>query len=684
MGKSSGGGNQVIGFAYFLGMAVATATKIDELVKFKFKGDVVKEPHLTSSGGFVAKTGQQMGGGNGSGNKDSTVYFYDGSQSAADPYIAKQTGSSMCYKNTSYFVINGFIGDNVSSCPEYSIIARRTRLGVSWDSGDNLSNINGDINPAHALWYILTAKIKLSEEFLDSSSFEKVAKALKKEGFGISFVMSRSNEAKEWIKEILRTIDGVLYINKSNSKLALKILRDDYNPDNLFKINESNSSNIKFTRKSWDDTYSKCIIKYTDNVQNIEASVSAINTATKNTLGYEKVYECEFMTVSNARNAKIVLNRTMRKMSYPYASVKMQVSAELFKDLCVGDVVLFSNEKLGVRDMRLRILNLGGEKDEPSIEVEAVEDVFALKNLTVTSVQDSLYKPVDLKVGAIEYFGAVEATIENGSEQGIIPMAIAPTGMVQYFTASDGLSGKTVNLDKTWALAELNEPLQITNEVAREAKFIIKEITPLWAVNATEAGWQRLKMTCLINDEYINFKTRKSLGNGLWEVSCLIRGLSGKKITSHQKGVKVWFAPKDANDLQVLPIISPNTTIYFKAGNFADSTETKKLDFSHSGKAKMPYPISNLKAWKENGKTYFKWVNCVRLHGANFRSCDVVPAGIDENLMENEVLLKISDGKEFHIKANNFEYETNERLTYRFYNAAYITNILSEKVEITI
>lgn len=683
MGKSKGG-SQTIGFAYFLGMAVAVASKVDELIKFKFKGDVVKEPRLQGCGSFTAKTGQQAGGGNGSGNKDSTVYFYDGTQKNADPYIEKQTGENMCYKGTSYFVINGFIGDNVSSCPEYSIIAKRTKLAVSFDKGDTLSDINGDINPAHALWYILTSKIKLSENFLDGYSFEKTARALKDEGFGISFVMSRSNEAKEWIKEILRTIDGVLYINKSNSKLALKILRDDYSPDNLFKINESNSANVKFTRKSWDDTYSKCIIKYTDNVQNIEASVSAINTATKNTLGYEKTYECEFMTISNAKNAKIVLNRIMRKMSYPFASVKMSVSAELFKNLCVGDVVLFSNEKLKIKDMRLRILNLGGEKDEPYIEVEAVEDVFALKNITVTSVQDSLYKPVDLKVGEIKYYNAVEATIENGSEQGIIPMAIAPAGMVQYFTASDGLSGKTVNLNKTWALAELNEPLQITNEVAREAKFIIKEITPLWTVNATDAGWQRLKMTCLIDDEYINFKTRKSLGNGLWEVSCLIRGLSGKKITSHKKGAKVWFAPKDANDLEVLPIISPNTTIFFKAGNFAESAETKKLEFTSSGEAKKAYPISNLKAWKSGGKTYFKWVNRVRLHGANFRSMDVMPAGIDENLMENEVLLKISDGTEFHIKADNFTYETDKKLTYSFYNAAYITGILSDKTEITI
>ncbi|MCI6989391.1 MAG: phage tail protein [Campylobacter sp.] len=683
MGKKSKSA-QVIGFAYFLGMAVAVATKVDELIKFKFKGDVVKEPHLKSSGSFEAKTGQQMGGGNGSGNKDSKIYFYDGTQTQADPYIAKQTGSSMCYKNTSYFVINGFIGDNVSSCPEYSIIAKRTKLGVSFDINDTLSDINGDINPAHALWYILTSKIKLSEEFLDSSSFLNVAKALKNEGFGVSFVMSRSNEAKEWIKEILRTIDGVLYINKSNSKLSLKILRDDYNPDTLFKINESNSTNVKFTRKSWDDTYSKCIIKYTDNTQNIESSVSAINTATKNTIGYEKTYECEFMAISNARNAKIVLNRTMRKMSYPFASVKMQVSAELFKDLSVGDVVIFSNDKLKVKDMKLRILNLGGEKDEPYIDVEAVEDVFALKNLTVTSVQDSLYKPVDLKVGAIEYINLVEATIENGSEQGVIPMAITPTGMVQYFTASDGLSGDTINLDKTWALAELNEPLEVTGEVAREAKFIVREITPLWAVNATDAGWQRLKMTCLIDDEYINFKTRKSLGDGLWEVSYLIRGLSGKEIKKHLKGAKVWFAPKDANDLDVLELISPKTTIYFKAGNFADSAETKKLEFNHSGKAKMPYPISNLKAWKKDSKTYFKWVNCVRLHGANFRSSDVISAGVDENLMENEVLLKISDGSEFHIKADNFEYETNKHLTYSFYNVAYTTGILSKEVKITI
>lgn len=91
MGKSKGG-SQTIGFAYFLGMAVAVASKVDELIKFKFKGDVVKEPRLQGCGSFTAKTGQQMGGGNGSGNKDSTIYFYDGTQKKRRSVYCKADG----------------------------------------------------------------------------------------------------------------------------------------------------------------------------------------------------------------------------------------------------------------------------------------------------------------------------------------------------------------------------------------------------------------------------------------------------------------------------------------------------------------------------------------------------------------------------------------------------------------
>ena len=44
MGKGSGSSSQVIGFAYFLGLAYALCTKVDELLEFRLNGDIGAKP----------------------------------------------------------------------------------------------------------------------------------------------------------------------------------------------------------------------------------------------------------------------------------------------------------------------------------------------------------------------------------------------------------------------------------------------------------------------------------------------------------------------------------------------------------------------------------------------------------------------------------------------------------------
>ncbi|MCZ6175117.1 hypothetical protein O6B43_09655, partial [Campylobacter ureolyticus] len=152
-------------------------------------------------------------------------------------------------------------------------------------------------------------------------------------------------------------------------------------------------------------------------------------------------------------------------------------------NLMVGDVLLFSNKALGVSDMSIRVLNIGSDK-EGSLSVEACEDVFALKNITITSVQDDLYKPIDLSIEELEYFGATESTIEMGDEMGVLPFMVKPKGFIQKMSVRDGLSGKSVDI-KPWSLGVLSKDFEISEEMGDELSFEIDEITKLWEVKGT-------------------------------------------------------------------------------------------------------------------------------------------------------------------------------------------------------
>lgn len=674
---------QTIGYAYFLGLAYALCTKVDRLLEFRLNGDIGAKPNLVGSGEFVAKTGKSAPSPNGSGKSTSTVKFYDGSQTTADPYLASKTGSNIAYKNTAYLVINGFIGDNVSSVPQYSAVVERTNIVPKWANISGLKqSLGGDANPACVLWYMFTKLINLNERLLDEASFKDAAIKLSSENLGVSFVMSSPQEAKEWVEEILRTIDGVMCINPKSGALGLRLLRDDYDPKKVKIVNEGNSNKVKFTRKSWSDTYSKGTVKFTDRNTFESASVTAINSATRQTLGYERAYNVEYMAISTHENANKILQRLMKKISYPLATIKFNLSGDEFRELMVGDTLLFSNEKLGVKNMKIRVIKLGGEKDNKEIDVEAIEDVFNMENIVITSVQPSLYEPIDLSIGEIEYYGAVEATAEMGEMQGVLPFMVTPKGFVQHLSVKDGLSGDKQEM-KSWTLGVLSSDLEISDEIDNDAFFEIDEITPLWKISATRAGWQRLKMTCVIDGEFINFQYRDDLGGGKWRVRTLMRGLSETKITSHKKGAKVWFAPVDANDLTTLSIISPSTNIIFEASNFENSSEPKRLPFNHSKEASKPYPISNLKAFRDGEIINLSWRNCVRLHGANYRSADTIVAGVDEGLIENYVLIRY-ENNEIKVKDEKISIECKNRTKFTIYNVAYETGILSDAVTITI
>ncbi|MBQ3675666.1 MAG: phage tail protein [Campylobacter sp.] len=662
MGKGGSSGSTVVGHAYSMGVAYGLCEKVDRLLGFKFENDLVAKPNLSSSGSFTAQTGKSAPS-HGSGNKTSTIKFYDGTQSEADEYLTKQTGYALAYKKLAYFVVNGFIGDNVSSLPTYACVCERTKFDIDGKAG-NYADINGDCNPAHALYYILTQIIGFDKNLIDIGSFESVAKALYDDKFGISFTMSSQNEAKEWVEEILRTIDGVIALNPSNGKLKLKLLRYDFNENEITKIDENSYKDLTFKRRSWDEVYSHISVKYTERgkYEFKENVVTGINNAVKQTLGYERADTYEYMSVTNATNANKVLNRLMRKLTYPYATLKFSVSNVEFKNLAVGDVLIFSNSALKIKNLKIRVLNLGADKDDDqSLEVEAVEDVFSLTNIHITSEQKSLAKELDLSMSDLEYFGACEATIEMGDEQAVLPLAVKPSGFVQSIECKDGAQGKAMPCE-FWELGELISNFDITDEFSDEAYFDIKEITPLWSVAATRAGFQRLKMTCLIDSEFINFQFREELGDGKWRIKTLMRGLSGTKITTHKKGAKVWFAPIDANDLKILPIISPNTTLNFTALNYLQRGEKKSLSFNHSQNAKRAYAPSNVWGERDGNNVILHWRNCVRLHGANYRNADNILAGVDENLQEgstfieyNGNLIEVPNGESVRLEnvANN-------------------------------
>ncbi len=121
-----------------------------------------------------------------------------------------------------------------------------------------------DANPMHAIWYILVNKVGLPEEWLDSNDFLNTAEKLLSEVRGISILFSNYQPAMDYIEAINEHIDNIFYLG-SDGKLHPKLIRYDYEPNNLPMLDESILiEEPSFSRRAWIDTINEVKVQYSE------------------------------------------------------------------------------------------------------------------------------------------------------------------------------------------------------------------------------------------------------------------------------------------------------------------------------------------------------------------------------------------------------------------------------------
>jgi hypothetical protein len=642
-GKS---GSYTVGYAYFLDLAYALCSKIDIFISFCIDGTPVTSPeYLTSGQEFSAKTGESAAVG-GSGNRTSRIRVYFGTQTTADARMSAMSGAQIAYRNVAYIVMPQiFIGDNVRTAPNYSAIVKRTNLLQGW----NYSDINGDANPAHVIYYILTQHAKMPPEMLDAASFQSAGHALFQEELGISMTMSGEHEAREWCEEILRTIDAVWTIDNVTGKIGLKLLRDDYDLNLIPEVTDTHTNNVSIERKSWEDVASRIVLKYTDRATFSEASVTGLNEAAKLATGYEKSQTIEYMGITNVKAANMVMSRLFQKLSYPLATVKFSISSMDFPSIKIGDVLRFSSTFFGVQNMAVRIIALGADKeDEQIVDVECVEDVFALGNMVITGNQPNEGIPTDLSIGEILYYDIKNAKQEMSTVRAVIPLVAYPAGFVQSVEAKDGLSGQAIEAANSLlgTLKENYNPNMVLDSAIDMGEgFVVTPVTDMWNIAGTYEAWTRLKYVAYIGDEQIGYRYRLLQADGTYIIREIIRGLNNTPISAHTAGERVWFATVDGNDMPILTIISPNPTITLTPKNFSLIGESVSLGHNYDYSVETPYPPANLKAIRNGNEITITWHPCKRLAGANYRNADNILCGEDEGEFEGRWIVAWSGGE---------------------------------------
>lgn len=242
------------------------------------------------------------------------------------------------------------------------------------------ANINGDANPAHIAAEVLTNTLwglGYSWDDIDIESFAQAAVQLYEEGFGLSTLWQTSSSAEEFLNVIMGHCNGVLYLDPVTGKFTFKLIRGNYNVDELFVVDPSNILDFgELTRTGIGELVNQVTIKWVDRDTGKWRSMTAHNPALREAQGSIVAVTREYPALTSKEAADQVVLRDLALVSQPLANVKLVCNRTAYH-LSIGDVIKLNWPDLGIVGMILRVSSVGyGTLENGSIHLECTEDIF--------------------------------------------------------------------------------------------------------------------------------------------------------------------------------------------------------------------------------------------------------------------------------------------------------------------
>lgn len=325
-----------------------------------------------------------LGGEDQNGGVKGTMSFYYGTDTQTkNSYLNAKVpfaGTLLSdYRGFCYAVWHQTLIGYSPSLPNIEFVVRRCPSNLAQPG---TANIDGDANPAEVIYECLTNSVwgvGMPTTFIDANSFRAVATALYNEGMGVSIQINSGTSTDEFIREILRHIDGVIVRNPLTGAFTLKIARRDYTLASLEVFDESNTSELQWIRGSFLQTINEVKVVYQNREMGFKEKVAiAQNLANQQATGRTRSETIDFVGISKPGVAQNVAERSLRALSGSTARCRA-ISNRKAASLSPGDVVKVSWAKYGISQAIVRVTRItGGSLEDGRIEWEGAEDIYGL------------------------------------------------------------------------------------------------------------------------------------------------------------------------------------------------------------------------------------------------------------------------------------------------------------------
>lgn len=246
-----------------------------------------------------------------------------------------------------------------------------------------------DMNPAHIIRECLTDPnwgMGYPEADMDDAAFMAAADTLWAEKMGISILWDRQIPLEDFIKEILKHIDAVLYVDRTTGKFVLKLIRDDYDAGTLLVLNEDNCERVdSFKTPALGELVNSITINYWDSASGNDASLTVHDTALAQLQGGVVNTTVEYPGFTNGAIAARIAARDLKSLSTPIVTCTIYANREA-SGLNVGGVFKLQWPEYGIGEMVMRVTAMAyGDGKNNRIRIQATQDVFSLPEAFVAS-----------------------------------------------------------------------------------------------------------------------------------------------------------------------------------------------------------------------------------------------------------------------------------------------------------
>jgi hypothetical protein len=193
-------------------------------------------------------------------------------------------------------------------------------------------------------------------------------------------LQDRATTARDLVLEIVRHIDGVMYVEPATELPTIRLIRYDYDPETIPVLDADSRTEKSFARPSWGDLKNSVRVGYVSRDAGfIEKTAVAQDLAgIEVQTGEVSLQELTLRGLSNPTTAQQAAARALAALAYPLATITIEAdrSAWAFRPGGVSKLVW---DPLGIDGMVCRVVRVDtGRFDSGKIEIEAMEDISAV------------------------------------------------------------------------------------------------------------------------------------------------------------------------------------------------------------------------------------------------------------------------------------------------------------------